>query len=81
MKKLTVRIYAELEVPDDWKIVEVEEGVQVLKIDGTFVDFDITPLASNSTGPDATWSDEDDDLTATILDAVIGLDTELNIEA
>ena len=81
MKKLTVRIYAELEVPDDWEIVEVEEGVQVLKIDGTFVDFDITPLASNSTGPDATWSDEDDELTATILDTVIGLDTELSLEA
>jgi len=80
MKKLTVRIYAELEVPDDWEIVEVDEGIQVLKIDGTFVDFDIAPLASDSTGPEATWSDEDEELTATILDTVIGLDTELSLE-
>ncbi len=80
MKKLTVRIYAELEVPDDWEIIEVDEGIQVLKIDGTYVDFDIAPLASDSTGPEATWSDEDEELTATILDTVIGLETELNIE-
>ena len=80
MKKLTVRIYAELEVPDDWEVVEVEEGVQVLKIDDVYVDFDIAPLASNSLGPEATWSDEDEDLTATILDAVIGLEAELSLE-
>ena len=81
MKKLSVRIYAELEVPDDWEIVEVDDGVQVLKIDGIFVDFDIAPLASQSTGPAATWSDEDEELTAAVLDAVIGLETELTIEA
>ena len=81
MKKLTVRIYAELEVPDEWEIVELEEGVQVLKIGDTYVDFDIAPLASDSTGPEATWSDEDEELTATLLDAVIGLDTELGEEA
>lgn len=81
MKKLSVHIYAELEVPDDWEIIEVDDGVQVLKIDGTYVDFDIAPLASDSTGPDATWSDEDEDLTASILDAVIGLETELTLDA
>jgi len=80
MKKLTVRIYAELEVPDDWEIIEVDEGIQVLKIAGTYVDFDIAPLASNSIDPEATWSDEDEELTATILDTMIGLDTELSLE-
>ena len=81
MKKLTVRIYAELQVPDEWEIIEVDEGIQVLKIADTYVDFDIAPLASNSTGPEATWSDEDEELTTSILDAVIGLDTELTIES
>ena len=78
MKKLTVRIHAELEVPDDWEIVEVEDGIQVLKIDGSYVDFDIAPLASDAIGPDAIWSDEDEELTASILDAVVGIDTELS---
>ena len=77
MKKLSVSIRAELEVPDDWEIVEVDDGIQVLKIDGRYVDFDIAPLASDVTGPDAVWSDEDEELTAAILDAVVGIDTEL----
>lgn len=77
MKKLTVRIHAELEIPNDWEIVELEGGVQVLKIGDKYVDFDIAPLATSSSEPDATWSDEDEELTGRILDAVTGLDTEL----
>jgi hypothetical protein len=77
MKKLTVRIHAELEIPNDWEIVELESGVQVLKIGEKYVDFDIAPLATSSSDADATWSDEDEALTGRILDAVTGLDTEL----
>ncbi len=77
MKKLTVRIHAELEIPNDWEIVELEDGVQVLKIGDQFVDFDIAPLATSSSEADATWSDEDEALTERILDAVTGLETEL----
>lgn len=77
MKKLTVRIHAELEIPNDWEIVELESGVQVLKIGEKYVNFDIAPLATSSSEPDATWSDEDEALTGRILDAVTGLDTEL----
>ena len=77
MKKLTVRIHAELEIPNDWEIVELESGVQVLKIGDKYVDFDIAPLATSSSDADATWSDEDEALTGRILDAVTGLDTEL----
>ncbi len=78
MKKLTVRIHAELEIPNDWEIVELEGGVQVLKIGDKYVDFDIAPLATGSNDADATWSDEDEALTGRILDAVTGLDTELS---
>ena len=77
MKKLTVRIHAELEIPNDWEIVELEGGVQVLKIGDQYVDFDIAPLATSSSEADATWSDEDEALTERILDAVTGLETEL----
>ena len=78
MKKLTVRIHAELEIPNDWEIVELEGGVQVLKIGDKYVDFDIAPLATGSNDADATWSDEDEALTGRKLDAVTGLDTELS---
>ncbi|HUW37161.1 MAG TPA: hypothetical protein VMV91_07485 [Rhodocyclaceae bacterium] len=77
MKKLTVHIHAELEIPNDWEIVELGSGVQVLKIGDKYVDFDIAPLASDSDEVDATWSDEDEGLTELILDTVTGLETEL----
>ena len=77
MKKLTVHIHAELEIPNDWEIVELGSGVQVLKIGDKYVDFDIAPLASESDEADAAWSDEDEGLTELILDSVTGLETEL----
>ena len=79
MKKLTVHIHAELEIPDDWEIVEHSHGIHVLKIGDKFVDFDIAPLATKATGDEAIWSDDDEELTATVLEAVKGLDTALQI--
>lgn len=79
MKKLTIHIHAELEVPSDWEIVEHPSGIQVLRIGDHYVDFDIAPLATKSSDPEATWSDEEEILTGKILDAVTGLDTELEI--
>ncbi len=79
MKKLTVHIHAELEVPNDWEIVEHPSGIQVLKIGDCYIDFDIAPLATTSDDPEATWSDEDEELTGRILDTVTGLDTDLDI--
>ena len=79
MKKLTLHIHAELEIPDDWEIVEHGHGIQVLKIGERYVDFDIAPLATYSEHDDATWSDEDEELTTRILETVTGLDTTLEI--
>lgn len=79
MKRLNVVIHAELEVPDDWELVEHPSGAQVLKIGDQFVDFDIAPLSTRSDDPDAEWSDEDAEIVGTVLDAVIGLDTDLEL--
>ncbi len=79
MKKLSLELHAELEIPDDWELVEHPAGIFVLKIGDRFVDFDITPLATKSSEPDATWSDEDDKFTDEILDMVTGLDSKMEI--
>lgn len=79
MRKLTITIRAELDVPDDWEFVEHPSGIQVLKIGDSFVDFDIAPLSTQSTDPEAHWSDEDVELVEEVLDAVTGLDTELEL--
>lgn len=79
MKKLTIHIHVELDVPNDWEIAEHPSGMAVLKIGERFVDFDIAPLVTDSMEPEAVWSDEDEALTGEILDAVTGLDTELEM--
>ena len=79
MKNLTVVIRAELEIPDDWELVEHPSGIQVLKIGDQFVDFDLAPLTTRSLEADAEWSDADIDVVERVLDAVAGLDAELEI--
>lgn len=79
MKTLTVLIRAELEIPDEWELVEHPSGMQVLKVGGQFVDFDIAPLITQSTAPDAEWSDADSDLVGNVLDKVAGVEVDLEI--
>ena len=77
MKTLTVLIRAELEVPDDWELVEHPSGMRVVKIGDQYVDFDIAPLATRSEDPEAEWSDDDAALVNQVLDTVVGIDVDL----
>ncbi|MBS1198202.1 MAG: hypothetical protein H6R18_1987 [Proteobacteria bacterium] len=79
MKRLTVMIHAELEVPDDWEVVEHPSGMQVLKIGAQYVDFDLAPLATTSTDPEAEWSDAHSAVINEVLDTVSGLEVDLKI--
>lgn len=79
MKTLTVLIRAELEIPDEWELVEHPSGMQVLKIGDQFVDFDIAPLATVSTAEDAEWSDSDSEIVGDVLDAVIDIEVGLEL--
>jgi hypothetical protein len=79
MKNLTVLIRAELEVPDDWQLVEHPSGIQVLKVGDQFVDFDLAPLTTRSDDAEAEWSDADSDLVEEVLNAVVGLEADLEI--
>ena len=81
MKALTVNIRAELEVPDDWELVEHPSGMLVLKIGDQFVDFDIAPLSTRSEDPEAEWSDDDTVLVGKVLDTMVGIDVELETQA
>ena len=79
MKKLSLVLNAELEIPDDWELVEHPSGIYVLKVGDRFVDFDIVPLVTASTAKDAEWSDEDQEFTGEILDMVTGVDSQMEI--
>ena len=79
MKKLSLIVNAELEIHDDWELVEHPSGIWVLKVGDRFVDFDIVPLVTESTAKDAMWSDEDQEFTGEILDMVTGVDSQMEI--
>lgn len=79
MKNLTVVIRAEMEVPDDWMLVEHPSGIHVLMIGDQYVDFDLTPLATSDESPDAEWSDRNAALVEQVLDTVVGMDVELEM--
>jgi hypothetical protein len=79
MKHLTLVIRAELEIPDDWTLVEHPSGMQVLRVGNQFIDFDLAPLATTSAEPNAEWSDADNFVIEQVLDAVTGLDVELEV--
>jgi hypothetical protein len=80
MKKLHIKIIAEMNIPDDWEIVEHPAGIQVLKIGDKFVDIDISPIATTSLEENATWTDEDEVLINKVLDALTEMDSELTIQ-
>jgi hypothetical protein len=79
MKRLTIRIHAELDIPDDWQLADHPSGGKVIEFDGKFVTFFIEPVTTNSAAADAVWTDEDEDLTERILDSVSEVETDLEI--
>jgi hypothetical protein len=79
MKTLSIVIRAELEIPDDWEVVEHPSGIQVLKIGADFVDFDIAPLVTQSEDPEAEWSDADGERVGAVLDTVVGVEVDLEL--
>lgn len=77
MKTLTIHITAELQVPDDWEVVEHASGIMALKIGSKFVDFDIEPVATEENIPEPVWSDDDPVLGEKILDCVVDLESAM----
>lgn len=56
-KKLYVAIELEMTVPDDWQIVETEDGVGVLKVaEETYLDLTFEPMVAREIG--GTWSND-----------------------
>lgn len=79
MKHMTVVIRTELEIPDDWELVDHPSGVVALKIGDHFVDFDLVPFATRSVAVDAEWSDANSELINGVLDTIVESDAELEI--
>lgn len=79
MKKLTVTIRMEMEVPDTWSVEKTSDGIDILKIaDGRYLDMSAEPLIAED--KDGTWStDYDDDFANEIYDMVSSEDISYDL--
>ena len=56
-KKLRVNIALEMTVPDDWQLVETEDGIGVLKVaEDQFLDLTFEPMVARELSGD--WSND-----------------------
>jgi len=80
MKKLQVTIKAELEIPEDWQLVDHEDGIKVLDLgDGNYVDFDILPMVAVSLEEGAIWNSATQDLDNEVVDMVRSMETSMKL--
>ena len=70
MKRLSVTIKLELEVPEEWELRKTSEGFEVLDIGhGRYMDMSFEPLLSDNL--DGMWTDSaDDEFINEVLDMV-----------
>jgi hypothetical protein len=70
MKRLSVTIKLELEVPDGWELRKTSEGFEVLDIgNGRYMDMSFEPLLSENL--DGMWTDSaNDEFVNEVLDMV-----------
>ncbi len=72
MKKLLVNIQLEMDVPDDWKLIEHPDSIQAVQMsDGTYRYMSFLPMLTKELHAGAEWSSEcSDDFTEEVLDMV-----------
>jgi hypothetical protein len=72
MRKLLVTIQLELDIPNNWELVEHPDKVQAIKMDdGQYMHMSFLPMLTRDFIEDAEWSSEcPDEFTESILDMV-----------
>lgn len=70
MQKLAVTIKLEMEVPDEWEVVETADGIDVLHMgNGQYLDLTFEPMVTDDIN--GTWSNSvDEDFMNALMDMV-----------
>lgn len=81
MKKLLVTIKIDMEIPDEWELVEHPDGGRMLKIGaGRHLDMSFEPMLSVEGVEDGMWiNDYDDEFAEEVMDMVQSVDTEMKL--
>lgn len=81
MKKLQVSITLDMDIPEDWTLLEHADGVPVLNIgDGRYMYMSFLPMFTNGLEPESEWSSEcSDKFSDEIVDMVKGEDVKMEV--
>ncbi|HTY99916.1 MAG TPA: hypothetical protein VMB75_08780 [Rhodocyclaceae bacterium] len=79
MKKLAVTIKLELEIPDDWELVQSSDGISVLKIASRrYLDLTFEPMVTDDI--EGTWTNSvDDEFMDELMDMVVSEDVDYRL--
>ncbi len=82
MKNLKVTISLDMEIPENWEIVEHPDGVPVLSIgDGNYMYLSFLPMFTKELEPESNWTSEcSDEFSNQVLDMVQGEEVEMSLE-
>jgi hypothetical protein len=82
MKKLLVTIKLEMEIPDDWELVEHPDEIQALKMDdGNYMYMSFLPMLTKQFVEGSEWSSEcTDEFSDEVLNMVLEEDVIMKLE-
>lgn len=81
MKTISVSIKLELEVPDDWELVESSEGIDVISMgNGQYLDLTFEPMVTDDI--EGTWTNSvEDEFMNGLLDMVVSEEVTYGVSA
>jgi hypothetical protein len=81
MKRLQVTINLDMDIPDDWTLVEHPDGVPVLTLgDGRYMYMSFLPMFTKELVPESEWTSEcSEAFTEQVVDMVQDEEVEMKI--
>ena len=82
MKNLKVTISLDMEIPEDWTLVEHPDGVPVLAIgDGKYMYMSFLPMFTKGLEPESHWTSEcSEEFSTEVVEMVQGEEVEMKLE-
>ena len=81
MKKLQVTITLDMDIPEDWTLVDHPDGVPVLTVgDGRYMYMSFLPMFTNQLDPESDWTSEcSSEFVEEVVEMVQGEDVAMKI--
>ena len=81
MKKLQVTITLDMDIPENWTLVDHPDGVPVFTVgDGRYMYMSFLPMFTNELAPESEWTSEcSPDFAEEVVEMVQGEDVEMTI--